>query len=49
MYKQNAQAKERGIAVKKQMQATFQAMDTDTEYDYEEDDDTDYSDLEEYL
>lgn len=49
LYKQNAQAKERGIAVKKQMQATFQAMDTDTEYDYEEDDDIDYPDLEEYL
>ena len=51
LYKQKELSRAQGIAVRKQMQATMQAMDTDTEYeDYDEDDfDDDGMNLDEYL
>lgn len=56
LYKQKELSKAQGIAVRKQMEATMQAMGTDTEYDdYDEDDcdeddfDDDDMDLGDYL
>lgn len=52
LYQQNKARKEQGIAFKKQMQATMQAIDTPVEYDDEYDDDyddEDYADLADYL